>query len=120
MRVPPVAVFVLALPLMIPSLVVGQSEPAAPINDTSVGLPLSDQNAIPEVTVVLSESGELLELRYGDTAMPSDFLSGFGSGGFSSNTTTFFAPVARRTRRTEEKPVKLPSPPLLHHRVLGE
>ena len=47
---------------------------------------LSEQSALPEVTVVLSERGEILELRYGDTAMPADFLSGFGAGGFSDPT----------------------------------
>ncbi len=47
---------------------------------------LGEQNALPEVTVVLSDRGEILELRYGDTAMPGDFLSGFGAGGFSDPT----------------------------------
>lgn len=47
---------------------------------------LGDQNALPEITVVVSESGEILDLQYGGTAMPKDFLSGFGSGGFSDPT----------------------------------
>ncbi len=57
---------------------------------------LGEQSALPEITVVVSESGEVLELRYGDTAMPTDFLSGFGSGGFSDPTgmslTSMFGP----------------------------
>ena len=47
---------------------------------------LSDQSALPEITVVVDQSGEVLELRYGDAAMPTDFLGGFGSGGFSDPT----------------------------------
>ena len=47
---------------------------------------MGEQSALPEITVVLSESGEVLELRYGDTAMPNDFLSGIGAGGFSDPT----------------------------------
>ena len=47
---------------------------------------LGEQSAIPEITVVLSERGEVLELRYGDTAMPSDFMSGMGGSGFSDPT----------------------------------
>ncbi len=54
------------------------------------------ENALPEITVVVSETGEVLELRYGDTALPSDFLSGFGSSGFSDPTgmslTNLFGP----------------------------
>jgi hypothetical protein len=47
---------------------------------------LGDQNALPEVTVVVDERGEVLELQYGGTAMPTDLLGGLGSGGFSDPT----------------------------------
>ena len=57
---------------------------------------MSDQNALPEVTVVVAENGEILELRYGGTSLPTDFLSGFGSSGFSDPTgmslTSMFGP----------------------------
>ena len=47
---------------------------------------LGDQSALPEVTVVVDERGEILELRYGGTAMPTELLGGLGSGGFSDPT----------------------------------
>ena len=47
---------------------------------------LGDQSALPEITVVVDERGEVLELKYGDATMPTDLLGGLGSGGFSDPT----------------------------------
>jgi hypothetical protein len=47
---------------------------------------MESQTALPEMSVVVGANGEILELRYGDTAMPTDMLGSFGAGGFSDPT----------------------------------
>ncbi|NNC93233.1 MAG: hypothetical protein HKN80_12170 [Acidimicrobiia bacterium] len=47
---------------------------------------LGDQSAIPEITVVVDELGGILELRSGDTALPTELFEGLGAGGFSDPT----------------------------------
>ena len=47
---------------------------------------LQSQSALPEMSVVVSANGEILEMRHGDAALPTDFLNSFGAGGFSDPT----------------------------------
>ncbi|MBT8193305.1 MAG: hypothetical protein KJP22_07880 [Acidimicrobiia bacterium] len=47
---------------------------------------LQSQSALPEMSVVVGANGEILEMRYGDAAMPTEMLNSFGAGGFSDPT----------------------------------